>query len=176
MSFETAAKRLSADVLSLAVATSSVKKGESLRDTVETIEAKGVDFQSLQRTSRYLVINFGGAFGFGEVTHAPQQSPGDARCSPCAASDFGRALRRQWCAELSSRVRKHLAEVFRRVEIKPQRDAEAVPQGRGQDVGQHRLVLTPGQVGQTDLQVHLIGLRIGLSRLHGRRIDVHRVN
>jgi aspartate carbamoyltransferase catalytic subunit len=43
LSFETAAKRLSADVLSLAVATSSVKKGESLRDTVETVEAMGID-------------------------------------------------------------------------------------------------------------------------------------
>jgi aspartate carbamoyltransferase catalytic subunit len=43
LSFETAAKRLSADVLSLSVATSSVKKGESLRDTVETIEAMGID-------------------------------------------------------------------------------------------------------------------------------------
>jgi aspartate carbamoyltransferase catalytic subunit len=43
LSFETAAKRLSADVLSLPVATSSVKKGESLRDTVETVEALGID-------------------------------------------------------------------------------------------------------------------------------------
>ena len=43
LSFETAAKRLSADVLSFSVATSSVKKGESLRDTVETMEAMGVD-------------------------------------------------------------------------------------------------------------------------------------
>jgi aspartate carbamoyltransferase catalytic subunit len=43
LSFETAAKRLSADVLSLSVATSSVKKGESLRDTVETVEAMGID-------------------------------------------------------------------------------------------------------------------------------------
>jgi aspartate carbamoyltransferase catalytic subunit len=42
-SFETAAKRLSADVLSLTVGTSSVEKGESLRDTVETIEAMGID-------------------------------------------------------------------------------------------------------------------------------------
>ncbi len=42
-SFETAAKRLSADVLSFAVASSSVKKGESLRDTVETVAAMGVD-------------------------------------------------------------------------------------------------------------------------------------
>jgi aspartate carbamoyltransferase catalytic subunit len=43
LSFETAAKRLSADVISLAVAASSVKKGESLRDTASTIEALGVD-------------------------------------------------------------------------------------------------------------------------------------
>jgi aspartate carbamoyltransferase catalytic subunit len=43
MSFETAAKRLSADVLTFSASTSSVKKGESLRDTVETIAAMGVD-------------------------------------------------------------------------------------------------------------------------------------
>lgn len=43
LSFETAAKRLSADTMSFSVSTSSVKKGESLRDTVETIEAMGVD-------------------------------------------------------------------------------------------------------------------------------------
>lgn len=43
VSFETAAKRLSADVLSFAAGSSSVKKGESLRDTVETIDAMGID-------------------------------------------------------------------------------------------------------------------------------------
>ncbi|MHB8219102.1 MAG: aspartate carbamoyltransferase catalytic subunit [Acidimicrobiales bacterium] len=43
LSFETAAKRLSADVLSLAVGTSSIKKGESFRDTIETVEAMGID-------------------------------------------------------------------------------------------------------------------------------------
>jgi aspartate carbamoyltransferase catalytic subunit len=43
LSFETAAKRLSADTMTFSVASSSVKKGESLRDTVETIEAMGVD-------------------------------------------------------------------------------------------------------------------------------------
>lgn len=42
-SFETAAKRLSADILNFSAASSSVNKGESLRDTVETIEAMGVD-------------------------------------------------------------------------------------------------------------------------------------
>jgi aspartate carbamoyltransferase catalytic subunit len=43
LSFETAAKRLSADTMTFSVASSSVKKGESLRDTVETIDAMGVD-------------------------------------------------------------------------------------------------------------------------------------
>jgi aspartate carbamoyltransferase catalytic subunit len=43
LSFETAAKRLSADVMTFSVSTSSVNKGESLRDTVETIEAMGID-------------------------------------------------------------------------------------------------------------------------------------
>ena len=43
LSFETAAKRLSADVLSFSAASSSLKKGESIRDTVETIEAMGMD-------------------------------------------------------------------------------------------------------------------------------------
>ncbi len=51
LSFETAAKRLSADVLSLAVAASSVKKGESLRDTVETVEAMGIDAVIIRHSS-----------------------------------------------------------------------------------------------------------------------------
>lgn len=43
LSFEVAAKRLSADTLNVSVSTSSVNKGESLRDTAETIEAMGID-------------------------------------------------------------------------------------------------------------------------------------
>ena len=43
LSFETAAKRLSADTLTFNVSTSSVNKGESLRDTVATITDMGVD-------------------------------------------------------------------------------------------------------------------------------------
>jgi aspartate carbamoyltransferase catalytic subunit len=43
LSFETAAKRLSADTMTFSASSSSVKKGESLRDTVETIEAMGID-------------------------------------------------------------------------------------------------------------------------------------
>ncbi len=43
LSFETAAKRLSADTMTFAVGQSSLSKGESLRDTIETIAAMGVD-------------------------------------------------------------------------------------------------------------------------------------
>lgn len=51
LSFETAAKRLSADVLSLAIASSSVKKGESLRDTIATIDALGIDAVVMRHSS-----------------------------------------------------------------------------------------------------------------------------
>jgi aspartate carbamoyltransferase catalytic subunit len=43
LSFETAAKRLSCDVMTFPMATSSVNKGEDLRDTVQTIAAMGID-------------------------------------------------------------------------------------------------------------------------------------
>jgi len=43
LSFETAAKRLGADTMTFSVSSSSVNKGESLRDTVQTIDAFGVD-------------------------------------------------------------------------------------------------------------------------------------
>ncbi len=43
MSFELAAKRLSADVLNLQMSTSSVVKGETLLDTLATIEAMQID-------------------------------------------------------------------------------------------------------------------------------------
>lgn len=43
LSFETAAKRLSADTLTFTASTSSVNKGESLRDTIETLSAMRVD-------------------------------------------------------------------------------------------------------------------------------------
>jgi aspartate carbamoyltransferase catalytic subunit len=69
-SFETAAKRLSADIMNFSAASSSVNKGESLRDTVETIEAMGVDAvvvrhgssgapQQISRWAESSVINAG---------------------------------------------------------------------------------------------------------------------
>ena len=43
VSFEVAAKNLSADVVNIAASTSSVTKGESLVDTIRTVEALGAD-------------------------------------------------------------------------------------------------------------------------------------
>jgi aspartate carbamoyltransferase catalytic subunit len=51
LSFETAAKRLSADVMTFTVKDSSVNKGESLRDTIETVAAMGVDAFVIRHSS-----------------------------------------------------------------------------------------------------------------------------
>jgi len=70
VSFEIAEKRLSADTLSIATATSSVTKGESLIDTVKNLEAMAPDMivmrhassgapHLLARTCRSAIINAG---------------------------------------------------------------------------------------------------------------------
>ncbi len=69
-SFELAAKRLSADVINFSAKTSSIVKGESLKDTAETLEAMNADLvvirhsaagaaHFLTRVSRLGVINAG---------------------------------------------------------------------------------------------------------------------
>ncbi len=51
LSFETAARRLSADVMTFVASSSSLEKGESLRDTVETIDAMGIDAMVVRHRS-----------------------------------------------------------------------------------------------------------------------------
>jgi aspartate carbamoyltransferase catalytic subunit len=51
LSFEAAARRLSADTMTFTAATSSLSKGESLRDTVETLDAMGVDAMVVRHAS-----------------------------------------------------------------------------------------------------------------------------
>lgn len=51
ISFELAEKRLSADVINFSTSTSSVKKGESLRDTVQNIEAMKIDMTVVRHGS-----------------------------------------------------------------------------------------------------------------------------
>lgn len=50
-SFALAAKRLSADIVNFSVSTSSVVKGESLRDTALTIQSLGADFVVIRHAS-----------------------------------------------------------------------------------------------------------------------------
>lgn len=64
MSFEIAAKALSADVVNLTASASSVTKGESLVDTVKTIQAMGIDVLVMRHSSSgapYLVAREVGA-------------------------------------------------------------------------------------------------------------------
>lgn len=51
ISFEIAAKRLSADVINVSAGSSSVSKGESLKDTAQTLEALGADCIVLRHPS-----------------------------------------------------------------------------------------------------------------------------
>ncbi len=51
MSFDAAAKSLSADVVSFSPGTSSLKKGESLKDTVLTVKAMGADLMVVRHKS-----------------------------------------------------------------------------------------------------------------------------
>jgi aspartate carbamoyltransferase catalytic subunit len=51
MSFELAANRLSADVVSFQASVSALQKGESLQDTVYTLNAMGIDLYCLRHSS-----------------------------------------------------------------------------------------------------------------------------
>lgn len=55
MSFELAAKRLSADIVNFSAKGSSLSKGESLRDTIQTLEAMGVDALVIRHSSSGVV-------------------------------------------------------------------------------------------------------------------------
>jgi aspartate carbamoyltransferase catalytic subunit len=80
VSFEVAAKNLSADVVNIAAATSSVTKGESLVDTVRTVEALGADMLVMRHSvsgAPYLAASvFGGSvLNGGDGWHAhPSQA------------------------------------------------------------------------------------------------------
>lgn len=73
LSFESAAKRLSADIMSFSSAGSSLKKGESLRDTVETIEAMGADVMVIRHSAA------GAARFVSQWTSASVVNAGDGR-------------------------------------------------------------------------------------------------
>jgi aspartate carbamoyltransferase catalytic subunit len=70
LSFETAAKRLSADVASLSVSTSSVAKGESLLDTAKTVEALGADVLVVRHRSSGAPAQIANWLGHARVVNA----------------------------------------------------------------------------------------------------------
>jgi aspartate carbamoyltransferase catalytic subunit len=80
VSFEVAAKNLSADVVNIAAATSSVAKGESLVDTVRTVEALGAGLLVIRHATSgapYLAAEVfgGGVLNAGDGWHAhPSQA------------------------------------------------------------------------------------------------------
>jgi aspartate carbamoyltransferase catalytic subunit len=80
VSFEVAAKNLSADVVNIAASSSSVSKGESLADTVRTVEALGADMLVMRHSvsgAPYLAAEvFGGSvLNGGDGWHAhPSQA------------------------------------------------------------------------------------------------------
>ncbi len=58
-SFEIAGKRLGADVINMTVATSSIKKGESLMDTAKTLNAMNADLYAIRHSMAGSVNMFG---------------------------------------------------------------------------------------------------------------------
>ena len=91
LSFETAAKRLSADTMTFAVSPSSVNKGESLRDTIETIAAMGVDA---------FVIRHGSS-------GVPWQvEPVDQRRASSTPATAGTPIRRRRCSTATRSARR----------------------------------------------------------------------
>ena len=60
LSFETAAKRLSADTMTFSAGSSSLRKGESLLDTVKTVEAMGIDALVVRHRSAGVPLRMAG--------------------------------------------------------------------------------------------------------------------
>ena len=71
MSFEIAGKRLSADVINISASGSSLKKGESLKDTAKTIEAMRVDAVVVRHWAA------GAAYKLAEYIEPPVINAGD---------------------------------------------------------------------------------------------------
>ena len=97
VSFEVAAKNLSADVVNIAAATSSVAKGESLVDTVRTVEALGAQILVMRHSvsgAPYLAAEtFGGSVAQRRRRLARPPDPGAARPVHDAGPPRGRLAR-----------------------------------------------------------------------------------
>lgn len=95
-SFSLAGQRLSADILDFSVSTSSVSKGETLRDTARTIEAMGVDVMIIRHKS----------------SGAPHLLSRSVKCSVINAGDGSHEHPTQGLLDLFT-MREHFAAVGR---------------------------------------------------------------
>lgn len=91
ISFEAAEKRLSADVINFSAKGSSVSKGESLKDTAQTLEAMGVDAVVIRHGASGAPTGSPPPAGSTRTSSTPATAPTSTpprRCStpsPCAA-------------------------------------------------------------------------------------------
>src|SRR4051812_6846041 len=99
-SFSLAAQRLSADILDFSVSTSSVSKGESLRDTARTIEAMGVDVMIVRHKN----------------SGAPHLLAKSVRCSVINAGDGSHEHPTQGLLDLFT-IREHLNKLSPRSSV-----------------------------------------------------------
>ena len=90
------------------------------------------------------------AFDDGEIAHAAQQPPGDARRAARAPRDLARAVLAHADAEHARAALDDQLQFLGRVEIQPDRDAEAVAQRRRQQAGARRRA-DEREVGEVDL-------------------------
>jgi aspartate carbamoyltransferase catalytic subunit len=105
LSFELAAKRLSADTLSFSAATSSTQKGETLQDTVRNIEAMGPDIVVVRHEAS------GAAHALSRVMSGAIVNAGDGQHehpTQAGARRQDRRHRRRHCA-LARRAQQHAA-------------------------------------------------------------------
>ena len=92
ISFEAAAKRLSADVINFSAKGSSVSKGESLKDTALTLEAMGADAVVIRHGASGAPHRLAASGWIGAASSTPATAPTSTpprRCwtpSPCAAT------------------------------------------------------------------------------------------
>ncbi|GGQ95397.1 aspartate carbamoyltransferase catalytic subunit [Deinococcus ruber] len=97
ISFELAARRMSADVVSFAASSSSLSKGESLRDTIETLTAYKIDAYVVRHSAS------GAAHAVARFSGKPTINAGDGlRAHPTQALLDAYTIRREY-GELKGR-------------------------------------------------------------------------
>jgi hypothetical protein len=102
---------------------------------VHDIEAEVVDVEHGQRRVGDGARDLAVGLDLGEVAHAAQQAVGNARRAARALGDFHRAVLDDVAVQQVRRAAHDQAEFFRRVELQPGDDAEAVAQRVGQHAG-----------------------------------------